>query len=277
MSTDLKTLFPAANAVLLVGDQTIAGVKEFTSSPIVPTPTTVTQAAPKGYVDSKALSADTTVNFTYDMTAAQIQALINAQPKNLNGYTLTFQFGDGTYNTSMTSSITFKDFYGGTLHIYGNITETDNSTLHTTQQVFLDFSAGITIGINVYNCYCVIDIRNLKVKISDTAGISAIKLLYSGYSMVRYCYCLGAAKTTDNHGVMLGGTNGQVANTYVSNVNKGIRAAYGMVMYSDVNDDTGTAPNYGLSAESSAAIGKYSTQPAGTTANENAAGGGVIR
>lgn len=36
------------------GDETIAGVKTFSSSPIVPTPTTGTQAANKDYVDSKA-------------------------------------------------------------------------------------------------------------------------------------------------------------------------------------------------------------------------------
>lgn len=35
------------------GDETVAGVKTFSSSPIVPTPTTATQAAPKGYVDDE--------------------------------------------------------------------------------------------------------------------------------------------------------------------------------------------------------------------------------
>jgi len=36
------------------GDETVAGIKTFTSSPIVPTPTTGTQAATKAYVDSTA-------------------------------------------------------------------------------------------------------------------------------------------------------------------------------------------------------------------------------
>lgn len=39
--------------VELTGNQTIAGIKTFSSSPIVPTPTTATQAANKSYVDSK--------------------------------------------------------------------------------------------------------------------------------------------------------------------------------------------------------------------------------
>lgn len=38
--------------VALTGDQTVAGVKTFSSSPVVPTPTTGTQAVNKNYVDS---------------------------------------------------------------------------------------------------------------------------------------------------------------------------------------------------------------------------------
>ena len=41
-----------AGYVALTGNQTIAGVKTFSSSPIVPTPTTGTQAVNKDYVDS---------------------------------------------------------------------------------------------------------------------------------------------------------------------------------------------------------------------------------
>jgi len=42
----------SAQAVLVTGDQTIAGVKTFTSSPIVPTPSAATEAANKSYVDA---------------------------------------------------------------------------------------------------------------------------------------------------------------------------------------------------------------------------------
>ena len=41
-----------ATAVKLTGDQTIGGIKTFTSSPIVPTPTAVNQAVNKQYVDN---------------------------------------------------------------------------------------------------------------------------------------------------------------------------------------------------------------------------------
>ncbi len=42
-----------STAVKLTGNQTVADIKTFTSSPIVPTPTTGTQAANKAYVDTK--------------------------------------------------------------------------------------------------------------------------------------------------------------------------------------------------------------------------------
>jgi hypothetical protein len=40
--------------VKLTGNQTVEGVKTFSSSPIVPTPTTDMQAATKKYVDDNA-------------------------------------------------------------------------------------------------------------------------------------------------------------------------------------------------------------------------------
>ena len=46
------------DTVKLTGNQTIAGVKTFSSSPIVPTPTTGTQAVNKDYADLKVAFAD---------------------------------------------------------------------------------------------------------------------------------------------------------------------------------------------------------------------------
>lgn len=57
-------------AVTLTGTQTIAGVKTFSSSPVVPTPTTDTQSANKAYADSAALAAGA--------TAANIATVIHA-------------------------------------------------------------------------------------------------------------------------------------------------------------------------------------------------------
>lgn len=57
-TVDLSQIAPAAsvasvaNPVTLTGDQTIAGVKTFASSPVVPDPTAAQQAASKNYVDT---------------------------------------------------------------------------------------------------------------------------------------------------------------------------------------------------------------------------------
>jgi hypothetical protein len=53
--------FPATpTAVHLTGNETVAGVKTFSSSPTVPTPTTSTQVANKAYVDAAASTMDAT-------------------------------------------------------------------------------------------------------------------------------------------------------------------------------------------------------------------------
>lgn len=62
-----------------IGDQTIAGIKTFTSSPIVPEPTTATQVASKNYVDTTAVSgapnASTTVKgIVEEATQAEVRA-----------------------------------------------------------------------------------------------------------------------------------------------------------------------------------------------------------
>lgn len=55
-SLKIRTDGTLLNLAHTAGVETIAGVKTFTASPIVPTPTTVAQAANKSYVDSVAVS-----------------------------------------------------------------------------------------------------------------------------------------------------------------------------------------------------------------------------
>lgn len=64
-----------ATGVSLSGDQTVAGVKTFTSSPVIPEPTADTQAATKKYVDDKdaldvKLSGDQTIGGVKDFTSS---------------------------------------------------------------------------------------------------------------------------------------------------------------------------------------------------------------
>lgn len=74
------------NAVHKTGDETIEGVKTFSSSPIVPTPTTGTQATNKAYVDASiALKTIATGTATFNSTTNNI---------NLTGIGIGVEIGD---------------------------------------------------------------------------------------------------------------------------------------------------------------------------------------
>jgi len=225
------------------------------------------------------LFTNTTVNFTSDMTVAQMVALINAVPKNLNGYTLTFQFANGTYNTSMSSYISILNFYGGgPIYIKGNAGESGN---HTNQAVILDFSASSTNGIYISNCTGNIEISNIAIKIKDAATRICVDLEFNlGFAKIYQCYFYSAAKTTINNGIYSyrSGVTYSYLNTF-SNLNKAMRCDYGTLL-SESNYTTGFVPTYGLAVYNGASINKIdATQPAGTTAAEVGSGsqGALIR
>jgi hypothetical protein len=91
----------ATEAVLLTGDQTVAGIKTFSSSPIVPTPTTDYQACTKKYFDDN--------NFT----SADITGIIGA-------------WASRVVNTVYTEGV---DGF-----VIGSISKTDNSNGFVTMQ-----------------------------------------------------------------------------------------------------------------------------------------------
>ena len=220
------------------------------------------------------LTENTTVNFTSGMTAAEMQALIDAVPKNINGYNLYFDFGDGTYNTSMTSALEFYYFYNGSISIRGN---TGESGLHTNQAVALDFSAGTSSGLDIRYCQHVL-VSNLKITVSDTNFATCVYGRYNTYVVVRGCYLIGAGKSNAPMGIRASfGGDLYAEDNYVNNLEYGFYTTDIAKLFSDVNDDTGTSPNYGLSAISGSTIIKSSTQPAGSTSNEATATGGEIR
>jgi len=78
----------------LTTNQTIGGVKTFSSSPIVPTPTTSTQAANKTYVDSKAT-----------VSAPKVKHIVGTTNIEINETTWT-NMPDMTYTKNYASSTT---------------------------------------------------------------------------------------------------------------------------------------------------------------------------
>jgi len=223
---------------------------------------------------SDGLTEDTTVNFVATDTATEIQALIDAQPKNLNGYSLTFQFADGTY--TLDASLAFSYFYSGIVNIYGNAT--DNS-LSTSKSVILDSTSCYTNGIESLYSTATMVIKYLQINFIssfDGSGIFAYSLLH-----LDVCDNYFVGSTTNNgYGVKASRVASCfIMECYVSNVQYGLESLTSRI-HSDNNDDnsaTGTTPLYGLRASKAGIIGKYGTQPSGSIANELTDSGGIIR
>ncbi|HPM74171.1 MAG TPA: hypothetical protein PLA71_00450 [Saccharofermentans sp.] len=244
------------------------GILGISSSPMIGSTDNIINNADCMLIEN--LTAAKTVNLDSSMSAADIQKIINSQPKNLNGQSLTFQFADGTYN--LNARLIFQGFKNGLLFIRGN---TADNTLSTTKAVFLNFSGS---GSFIYIVDCDRPrVQYMKVQVADTTGIAgAIQITSSIMPIITACYVLGSGKSNTMANILILGSFANVTDTYLSNATYGIRCTQGKC-YSSNNDDTGTAPTYGLYADGSSSIGKNSTQPAGSTANELAGTGGVIR
>lgn len=126
------------NFVTLTGNQTIAGVKTFNSSPIVPTPTTGTQAVNKDYADLKvALSEFTGAN----------QSLVGNGYQKLPGG-LIIQWGYvpniGGRQVAITFPIAFPNaFLNGSITTNNSSVATDNGS-----SVFAESKSGMAAALN---------------------------------------------------------------------------------------------------------------------------------
>lgn len=219
-------------------------------------------------LSSTVMLVDTTVNFTSSMTAAQIQALIDAVPKDLNSKTVTFQFADGTY--TLTAALTFANFSNGRVNIYGNTGE-NHLALHTNQAVYLNFSASAVNGVNINRCGYGF-MHNLRVSVANNQ--QAVVASGGQNFFVQGCYLQAAG--TGNYLTQFSQGFYTAKHNYVSQGSIGI-VAVNARLDSEGNDDTGTAPVYGLGAYAASTIGKNGTQPSGSTGAEITGTGGVIR
>jgi len=216
-----------------------------------------------------------TINFNNSMTATEIQDEINAVSRYIPpNIAITFQFADGTYN--LDNQLVFNGFFGGgVLNIYGKVSEGDS--LHTNQAVHLNFNNDTT-GLWIYGCFLSqFRVQNLKVTCDD--GYNCLYLLQNEYGIVLSNYFIhngnSSSASAGIHAVGNGTT--RVRNNYFSGNYMGIYSNHASYIYSEINDDTGTQPKYGLLARLSGVIGKASTQPAGSISNENIASGGIVR
>ena len=214
------------------------------------------------------LTANTTVNFTPGMTAAQMQALIDAQPKNLNGFTLTFQFGDGTY--SLNSRLNFVGFFGGTLLICGNAAE---ETLASTKSVILDFSATIAASLYIQAC------DHVKVNGLHVKTLSGAYCVYSAAN-TRFdslgCVLQSLGSSTGSRGAYIEASFASIKFAHFIGGHSAITSTISAcVQINTCQSDSTTPPLYGLNA-AAGIIYRVLGQPSGSTANEIKSYGGQI-
>jgi hypothetical protein len=186
------------------------------------------------------LHQDMTVTIPAGSSLETIQAIVDAQPRNLNGYTLTFQFADGTYELG-DDALVFKGFYGKELIVIGNPSES-YTTVHTNQAVILK-SARSTDGgvIEFHNCACMVNVRNLKCE-STTAiwqhciiGVRCLVMLVQG------CYLRNSQSSAYGSGVWIVDCFGRVDHCQVESVDKCVGSDGGGMIF---RDSAGSGNNF---------------------------------
>lgn len=220
------------------------------------------------------LTTNTTIDLLVADSTAAKQAKIDAVPKNASGaYTTTFTFADGTHTE--TGTLTFEGFTYPIV-IQGN--DSDLAGLNTSQSVTIDASIVDAGAIKITDCSNV-SVKFLKIIIPDSASTTSrgVWAVNCSYIDISFNYIAGSGKTNTSRGLNLTGCgSAYMQNNYVDNVNVGIES-YISMLFSNINDDTSTAPNYGLFASGGGVVGKNGTQPTGTISNEGTSTGGVIR
>lgn len=225
----------------------------------------------KEQISDGQLLADTTVNFTSGMSAATIQALIDAQPKNLGGYTLTFQFADGTY--ALSAGLYFKHFYSGALVVTGNTGS--GSTLHTNQAVILGMTGASSNAITFDSVSCTTWFNNIRLNHDSNSWRCGVFVTDSFMVNVSACYIVGNTTVAGN-GVRVHKSSAAVVETYFTSSTHAIDTALFGSIFVHNNASTGTLPLYGLQSEWGGRITGTGTQPTGSNSNQAVVAGGTI-
>jgi hypothetical protein len=231
-------------------------------------PITASRAVSSSYLlgGSQILSSNKTVAISSSFTTTQIQALIDVQPKNLNGYVLTFQFADGTY--SLTSALQFKSFGNGVINIYGN---SANNNSNQAKNVTVTGASGAT-AIYVSNCPYV-TVRYLRINHSGTNS----RALNCDFCRIVTEYCSfvwTTANTTSGINFYLEYGVGRISSCNFAYGQFHIASVLSSILTSDSQSTTNNAA-YGLVADSGYIIKRAGSQPGGTTA-QLAQNGGMI-
>ena len=238
--------------------------------------TTASYAVTSSYLTdgSQILTADRTVAFSSSFTTAQIQALIDEQPKNLGNKTLTFQFADGNYNLS--TGLRFFNFSNGSLFIRGN---SSNNTVAFAKNVTLSGSLPIYISNN--STYTEVNYLRLAV---NTSTYQSALVVENGNANVYYCsftnHPTSVAVGSGNGAMTQAGGTAWVRYCYFTSMDRYIVSLFNGIITADTNSQ-GTnsniaylayggiiqVQNTGLTSVTtySTAVGGLIVRPSGTT------------
>ncbi len=210
----------------IIGEQDIESqINEHNTDPDAHPDTFDPLGAADEAIEANMLTADKTLTFDNSMTAAEIQALIDAVPKNLGGYTLTMQFADGTF--ALVSTLSLIGFYGGILNVYGSADDFAYSTSKSVQLMYTGAGStallfarvsaqvyiyGITIGNN-----------------AEIASFMAIRTNQCANIHIRYCVLRGQSDDiSDYHyGIINYQSQLTLQDSYINNLHFGLYSEYG--------------------------------------------------
>jgi hypothetical protein len=179
-----------------------------------------------------------------------ISKAISMIPKNVN-HLVTINVAAGTY----AEDIEIKGFFGsGYIMLSGDSVLTDTYVLNS---------------ILVDRCSCDIYVTGFKATSTSKNAFTASNSQY-----VNFGKCKCDASTTSWVAFYIVASFAVIQNSLASNRSVGINATYMSNVFSNTN--TGSNNTKGLSSQNAAKIGKSSTQPSGTTAEEITGGGQIV-
>lgn len=218
------------------------------------------------------LTANTTVTLSNSMTTAQMQSIIDSQPKNLNGKSLTFAFSDGSYVLSG-SPLTFECFSNGYVNINGNSANTSSN---------IDKNVVIRGAINNHVIYLVnnpsnITVNNIKFVVTCSNNKSGIYIDRTHYAYVNYCAFTNANSSSavnTGYGPSNWASRAHVLNSKFSYLDNSIVCGYAATL---ISENQSTVANSFIALISNAGtIFRIGTQPSATNATATYNGGQIL-
>ena len=167
------------------------------------------------------LTATKTVNFDNSMSVTTMQGLINDQPKNLNGYDLTFQFADGTYDFG-TSALSFGQFEGGTLLIKGKANETPNAAGGGMSVIIRSQNTGDSGALYFQKCVRAV-VTNIRFEqTGSNTDTILVRFFYNTYGKVQNSSFVNVNGTQNNVAVYYFESTGLVQGCKFNNFNNNV-------------------------------------------------------